>query len=144
MKKLIEMSQLVTDFVDANALKLLFKQESADPKAYKLLDGIIAGKYSNDEEASADIYNSTPEIKSYLMLKSRTKERMLNLLFTMNNSKRMKTDYQKALYLCSRNIIAARLLILRSMRNVAIDYLKIALTVSRKFQFTDMELLAAR
>lgn len=144
MKKMIEMSQLVTDFVDLDGLKHLFKQNAYDPKSFKLLEGIISGKYKEDKDASMDIYSNTPEIKSYLMLKSRTKERMLNLLFTMDNSKRMKSGYQKALYLCSRNIIAARLLILRGMRNVAIDYLKTALAVSKKFQFTDLELLAAR
>ncbi|MEO5571423.1 MAG: hypothetical protein ABIT08_05100 [Bacteroidia bacterium] len=138
------MSKLVTDFVDINTLKQLFKGDSNDPKSFKLLEGIITGRYKQDEDASMDIYNSTPEIKRYLMLKSRTKERMLNLLFTMDNSIRMKSGYQKALYLCSRNIVASRLLILRGMRTVAIDYLKTALTVSKKFQFTDLELLAAR
>ena len=48
MKKLIEMSQLVTDFVDVATLKHLFKQDSGDPKAYKLLEGIINKKYNND------------------------------------------------------------------------------------------------
>lgn len=144
MKKLLEMSQLVTDFVDEKRLKSLFHQESYDPKAYKLLEGIIVKKYADDKEAAYDIYKSSPSNKSYLMLKSRTRERMVNMLFTMDNSKRMKSNYEKALYQSSRNIIAARLLILRGMRNVAIDYLKSALTLSQKFQFTDNVLLSSR
>ncbi|MEP7168999.1 MAG: hypothetical protein ABI855_06465 [Bacteroidota bacterium] len=144
MKKLIEMSQLVTDFVDVKTLKLLFNQNSYDPKAYLLLEGIVTGKYKDDAAASNDLYKSSPDIKKYLMLKSRTKEYLLNLIFTMNKGKRMKSPMEKALYVCSRNIIAARLLILRGMRNVAIDYLKTALTLAGKFQFTDLEILAAR
>jgi len=144
MKKLIEMSQLVTDFIDIKTIKHLFNQDSHDPKSLKLLDGIISGKYHEDAEAALDLYNSSPANKSYLMLKSRTRERMLNLLFTMNSSKRMKSAYQKALFSSSRNIIAARLLMLRGMRNVAIDFLKVALNTSKKFEFTDFELLSAR
>ena len=78
------------------------------------------------------------------MLKSRTKEYMLNLVFTMNKGKRMKSPMEKALYFCSRNIITARLLILKGMRNVAVDYLKTALILAGKFQFTDLEILASR
>jgi hypothetical protein len=144
MKKLIEMSQLVTDFIDASTLKHLFKQDSNDPKAYRLLEGIINKKYNDDKEAAKDLYNSSPDNKSYLMLKSRTKERMLNLIFTMDNNRRMKSSYQKALFSTSRNLVAARLLILRGMRNVAVDFLKSAALTSEKFQFTDFELSAAR
>ncbi len=144
MKKLVEMSQLVTDYVDPKSLLNLFKQGSYDPKAYRLLEGIINKKYVNDEQAAFDLYKSSSTAKSYLMLKSRTKERMLNLLFTMDSNKRMKTSYQKALYSCSRNIIAARLLILKGMRNVAVDYLRSALNTSLKFQFTEFQLLSAR
>jgi hypothetical protein len=144
MKKLIEMSQLVTDFIDIKTIKYLFQQDAHDPKSLKLLEGIISGKYHEDAEAALDLYDSSPANKSYLMLKSRTRERMLNLLFTMNSSKRMKSAYQKALYSSSRNIIAARLLILRGMRNVAVDFLKVALNTSKKFEFTDFELLSAR
>ncbi len=144
MKKLIEMSQLVTDFIDAKDIKNLFQQGSFDPKSFRLLDGIINGKYRDDAEAARDLYNSSPANKNYLMLKSRTRERMLNLLFTMDSTKRMKSNYQKALYSSSRNIIAARLLILKNMRNVAIDYLQAAFNTSKKYEFTDFELLAAR
>jgi|SRR6185436_512430 len=144
MKKLIEMSQLVTDFIDDKALKILFSQDSYDPKAYTLLNGIVSGKYKNDNDASNELYNCSPDAKKYLMLKSRTKEYLLNLIFTMDRGKRMKSAFEKALYVCSRNIIAARLLILRGMRNVAIDYLKTALILAGKFQFTELEILAAR
>ena len=58
MKKLIEMSQLVTDFVDVKTLKLLFNQNSYDPKAYLLLEGIVTGKYKDDAAAANDLYKS--------------------------------------------------------------------------------------
>lgn len=144
MKKLIEMSELVTDFVDTKQLKHLFSGDSYDPKAFKLLDGILQKRYNTDEEASFDLYESSPENKGYQMLKSRTRERMVNLVFTLDNNKRMKVPYQKALFTCSRNIIVARLLSLKGLINVAVDYLRTALSIAQKYQFTDLEVLSAR
>ncbi|MFI5218093.1 MAG: hypothetical protein ACHQNT_01305 [Bacteroidia bacterium] len=144
MKKLLEMSQLVTDFMGEKSLIHIFKRDKSDPKAYKLLEGIITGKFKDDEEAANDLYSSTPENKSYQMLKSRTREQMLSLLFTMNIEKRMKHSYQKALYSSSRNLIAARLLILKNMKNVGVDYLRTAFYTAVKFDLTDIKLLSAR
>lgn len=144
MQKLIELSHLVTGVISEKNLRTLFKDNQTDPKAYVLLNGIITGRYKTDAQAAFDLYNQTASAKNYLMLKGRVKNKLLSLVFSMDLSKRIRSNYVKMNHACNKKLFAARQLIMLGYRNVVIEVVKDAFKTAQKYHFTEMQLASAR
>lgn len=144
MEKIVKISQLVKGLIDEQNFYNLFSDRLNDPKALKLFDGIMNGRYKSDSEAALDIYKSDASNKNYLMLKSRVRGRLLNLVFTIDISKRIKSAYGKAQYKCYRNLFSAQQLIKLGYRDIAVDIIKDSYPLILRFQFNDLRLLAMR
>src|SRR5678816_2716075 len=129
MKVFKEMVTLVTK-------QRLHKIDVIDEKApvtkdnlyLKLFKGISEGVFLTDEEAASALYQTSPNNKKYLMLKSRLKERLINTLFFLNHKKIQDSSYQKAVYQCNRNYFCAKILLTHGARTSAIALVKSTLT----------------
>src|SRR5262245_22169678 len=90
----------------------------------RLYKGISDGTFETDEQAAASLYQTGPDDKKYLMLKSRLKERLINTLFFLNHHKIQDSAYQKAVYQCNRNYFCAKILITHGARTSAVTMAK--------------------
>jgi len=144
MEKLKELAQLVTGIITPDNLRNLFRESTTDPKAYIFLDGILSSRFKSDEEAAEFLYKSNPADKKYQMLKSRTKTRLLQLVFSMDLSKRLKSNFAKALHSCHKNLFAIRQLILLGHRNLVAESLLENYSLAKRFHLTDLQLTATR
>jgi len=145
MKVFKEMAAIVTnqhlqkiDLIDES-------QSNGKENLYlQLFKGISEGRYSSDEEAAMDIYQTSAKDKKYQMLKSRLKDRLVNTLFFINHKKIQDSKYQQAVYQCNRNYFCAKLLITYGARTSAINLAKSTLALAQKFDLNEITLLCAR
>ncbi|PSR02424.1 MAG: hypothetical protein BRD50_07310 [Bacteroidetes bacterium SW_11_45_7] len=64
------------------------------PKKYmRLYKGIVEGNYKNDEEAAADLYQSSPMDKRYFNLKYYLLNKLLDYLIVSSDRDRYRTTY---------------------------------------------------
>jgi hypothetical protein len=140
MKDLTEISQLVTGFITADALKALFKKKGSDAKSMQLLDGLLQQRWQNDEQAARQLYQSSAEDKRYQMLKSRIRKRLFDLIFTIDISSKIKTSYYRQLIKCNRLLFAANQLYVIGKIDLACDFYKAAAQIAEKYQFTELNI----
>jgi hypothetical protein len=88
-----------------------------------------------DKAAGKNIYGSESTGK-YRMLKSRLKDRMLNLIFLSDNDVSFKNKYYKTVFRLNRNILAAKFLVLKDARDVAVPLLKASLSAAMQHGLT--------
>ncbi len=142
MKHLLEISDLVTGFITGDALKIILREKGADQKSMLFLEGLLQQRWENDESASQEIYSSKPDDKRYQMLKSRMRKRLLDLIFTLDVSSKIKTSYYRELIKCYRLLFAANQLFVLGKISLAFDLLKDAESVAGKYHFTSLRILA--
>lgn len=142
MKNLIEISEIVTAFITGDALKILFKDKGADQKSLLFLDGLLNNRWQTDEMASMELYNAQPADKRYQMLKSRMRKRLLDLIFTLDISSKIKTSYYRELIKCYRLLFAANQLFVLGKISPAFELFKTAAATAGKFHFTSLQLLS--
>jgi hypothetical protein len=85
MEELKELVKIVTNRGQKN-ISLLDLNEKKLSKEMELFFGIQKGLYANDEQAAAQMYDSTPDDAKYKMLKSRLRKKLLNHLFFLDFS----------------------------------------------------------
>ncbi len=137
MKNLSQITALVTKNSVQNRI---FSTNNQKTKLKKLLTGFAKGDFKSDREAAQMLYQTSPKSKSYLMLKSRLKEQLLDKFFLMDSESVMKNRYEKAFYHSMRNVFAAQIMILKDMRKSAIELLRSALIQTQHYNFTDLSL----
>lgn len=142
MKNLLEISDLVTAFITRDALKLLFREKGVDQKSIAFLDGLLQNRWQTDEMASMELYKSKPDDKRYQMLKSRMRQRLLDLIFSLDISSQIKSAYYRELVKCYRLLFAANQLFVLGKISVTYDLLKSAESIARKYQFTSLQIQA--
>ena len=141
MKNLSQISTLVT----SNSIQeLRLMDDNSNSKLQKLLNGLVNGKYKSDREAAQSLYRTSSKSKSYLKLKSRLKERLLDKFFIMDSEKTMKSRYDKVFYQCLRNVFAAQVMIIKDMRINAIELLRSAFQQTQHYHFTELSLMIVR
>lgn len=145
MKVFKEMASLVTNQRLQKIELIDEKQEINKDNLYlQLFKGIAEGKYTTDEDAASDLYQSSSKDKRYQMLKSRLKDRLVNTLFFINHRKIHDSKYQQAVYQCNKNYFCAKLLLTHGARTSAISMAKTTLIQAQKFDLNEIVLLCAR
>lgn len=140
MKNLQEISSLVT-----NNLKLPpFSGVDEGSKYLRLLAGIAENRWDDETEAREELYGKSLDSRSFDMLKSRAKEHLVNMIFQLDTEKSFKSSYDKALFKCSKNLLAGIILVNRWRFKTAIIHFNLALSIAKKYHFTDLEILSLR
>src|SRR5258705_1929980 len=142
MKNLPEILELnfQTFFVKKNARKFL-QRPSRMQELYK---GFGEGRFESEDAAAKAIYKGSGKSKRFLMLKSRTLDRVLDLFLQHDALRLMKTKYDSAYCKCLRNLLVAQLMIKADMRSSAISLLNKTLKDYKHYHFTDLSLMIYR
>src|SRR6185436_19704047 len=145
MKELSEILNLVTSEFKNNPGRLqALIGSQGDQKLARFFNHITNSEVTTDEEAMKLLYGNIPLTGKYRMLKARAKEKMIDMIFLGDNSRALKTPYNRSLYQAQRNILVAQLLILKGKRQPAISLLKSALKAALYYQHTALAVAACR
>jgi hypothetical protein len=104
------------------------------------LNGLVRGEFRSDHDAAQSLYHTSGKSKTYLKLKSRLKEHLMDKFFLMDSARVMKSKYDKANYQCMRNVFAAQVMIIKDMRKAAVELMRSTLHQTQHFHFTDLSL----
>lgn len=123
------------------SLELLGPTLPVSSKIMKLYHGISSGILGSDEEAIGLLYGDPEKAKnSYWKLKHDLKKRLLNTLFFIDQKQTRQSAYERAYYNCHREFTAARFLLRRGARQVAIELLHKVFRKARQIELTSIAL----
>jgi hypothetical protein len=136
MNDLHELIKFVTSEARINpaVLQKMFSQQK-EQKMSRLVTA-MQQEHITDEEALKKVYGNSGSSGRYRVLKTRLKDRLLNLVFMSDNSLSFKNAYPQAYFRLSRNILAGKFLILKDQRKQGIAMLKQALNTAVYLQLS--------
>ena len=142
METLRELVRFTTSVT--NKEPYFFDEQMADTKLYQLYDGVLSGKYNNDEEASQDLYGLPASNMAFQKLKERFRKRLTAHVLQYDYGRQFVNQYARSLYQAMVNLLAGQVLKMKGYDNSAVDLLKLALEISVRYQFTDIELISLK
>lgn len=111
IKNLIEISSLVTKARGSGSIHLSENELTGDSSKYiRLIDGLAKGTWKSDEEAELEIYGKVADGKTFEMLKSRAKEKLVNLIFQSDASRLFSGEGDKAYFNACKCFLTGTLL----------------------------------
>ena len=145
IKNLYEIASLVTKKQGVNQLFLADNEDFESGLKYKrLLEGIMQEQWKSDEEAKFYLYGSSSGAKTFEMLKSRAKDRLISMIFQADPSKNIKSNFDRAFFSASRTYLIGLMLFNKTKFSSGQEQFKLALKTAREFQFYDLEILILR
>jgi hypothetical protein len=142
METLKELARFTTSVT--NKESYFFDEQMLDTKLYQLYDGVLSGRYNNDEEASRELYGMPASNVAFQKLKERFRKRLTAQVLQYDYGRQFVNQYARSLYQAMVNLLAGQVLSMKGYDNASIDLLKLALEISVRYQFTDLELLTLR
>ncbi len=135
MQNLKELAQIV----NKNKLRKieLLQETESDSKIFRLYEGILDGRFHNDEEASEHFYGESRS-SAYRKLKSSLKERLYNHLFFIDVKQASYTDRQRAYYESFRYWAAAKIMLGKHARNAGIELTEKLFQQAQQYEFTEL------
>jgi hypothetical protein len=139
MKNLIEISKIVTkkkirkiEIFDDHYL------ENKSSKFNEFYEALTRGKFKNDRDAAAFLYESTPKDDRYRQLKSRFRKRLLNTLFFLDVNQPAASSYDRAYFSCNKDWTLVKILKDNDADYTASALARQILTTALKFKFADI------
>lgn len=122
-------------------IDILSNENALSTKTKQLYNGIKEGKINNDIEAAELLYNDSPDLPAYRMLKNRFKQRLINTVFFIDVQAYGKSAYDKTLNNAYKNWSAAKILMTKGMSTTAISLMETTLKSLLKYDIIDLTLL---
>jgi len=113
--------------------KIIKEQE----KRYQLYKGIRDGTYTDDNSAAFAIYHTDKSDIRYQQLKSRLRKQLFHALFLFDMKAAEQTEYQVAVYECTKGIAQARILVTNGAWKAATSLATELLAKALHFHLTD-------
>lgn len=85
-------------------------EEDELPLINQLYEGIVQGEFDDDKKAAQALFGKSPTFQRYKKLKSELKNRLINTLFFIDVGDTKYTDYERTLFTCRKELLAARTL----------------------------------
>lgn len=105
----------------------------------RLYDGIVKGKYADDEAAMLDLFPEDEEQRNkYRKLKYRLTRQLINTTFFIDTKQAGFTDRTKAFYNCYRDFSAAYILLTRGAYQSSFYLLKRVLEHAEHYEFIEL------
>lgn len=105
----------------------------------RLYDGIVKGKYADDEAAMQDLFPEDEEQRNkYRKLKYRLTRQLINTTFFIDTKQAGFTDRAKAFYNCYRDFSAAYILLTRGAYQSSFYLLKRVLEHAEHYEFIEL------
>ncbi|WP_245868679.1 hypothetical protein [Pontibacter ramchanderi] len=111
-------------------------------KEKKFLQGVESGRYTSDEQAARDLYNSNPNDVRYKMLKHRIKKKLFNELNYVIPEKVTSNFVRQKEIQCNSFIYQANIVRARYEFDLVINLANKALAVAQEFDFVDLKVSA--
>jgi len=145
IKNLYDIASLVTKKQGINPLFLADNEDFESGLKYKrLIEGIFQEQWKSDDEAKFELYGNGSGAKTFDMLKSRAKERLISMIFQSDSSKTYEGHIDRAFFSASKTYLIGMMLFRKSKFSSGQEQFKVALKAAREFQFYDLEILILR
>lgn len=140
MRELRELVNIVNRH-KIKTLEILGPNLPSTSKIMQLYEGISTGIFESDEEAMEFLYKDGGASKnSYWKLKHDLKKRLLNTVFFLDQKQDRQTNYERIFYNCYREFTAARFLLRRGSRHLAVELLHKVLKKAEQIELTPVVL----
>ena len=124
------------------------RTDTDDPSTVSLqerfLAGVLDGSIRSDEEAALKLYDTTPADQRYLTLRTRCIDRLLNAIRHIDFSYAQLSEYSSNYFKCLDLVRVSSLLALYGNATLADYSLSRALTIARKYHFTELEFVVRK
>ncbi len=110
----------------------------------KLYHAIREHDFKNFQDLEAATYGSNENSWKFKKLISRFQEKLINTLFFVDSNSPLFSERAKAYYVCARRTTLVRMLVERGARKIAVNIAEITLTVSLKYEFTDLSVFLSK
>jgi hypothetical protein len=112
-------------------------------KLFKLAE-IIKHPAVQEKDAIKLLYGNTDNTINYRKLKSRLRNRLIDVIFLSNSERLLKFPYDISLFTAQRNLLAAQILLMQDKRKAAVNLAKSALNLSLHHEHTQLIVIACR
>lgn len=140
MNKLRDLAEIANAI---NPIRVAGQIKSEDSKMMEFYNELLSGNY-DQKHALENIYGFSSQAKTFQKIKDRLRNKMTSQILCNNLSRHFKSDYSNARYNCISNIFAGNVLMMKGKRDTAIDLYQLALNISEKYYFTDLQLMCLR
>jgi len=140
----------LVDLVSKNKLKQLDLPNAngkhrPHSQIWELYEGLASGKFQEEEETAQYFFGDTEHQKAYFgRLKRKLQDRLTDLLFLIDINEPHYTSTQKAAYACYKDLTAAKILIGRGQRRLAVPLMEKVFKKARTFELTEITLETSR
>jgi hypothetical protein len=107
-------------------------------KVQEFYYGLVRNELSEDELAAEVLLNTDRTDSRYQKLKSKLKRTLLNTVYFVDTRRSNYTDRQRAYYTVYKDWAAAKILLGKNARLVAIQLSQRLLNIAEKYEFTDL------
>ena len=122
-------------------IEILSEESKLSEKSMALYNGIKQGNITNDDEASAFLYNDDRKNPIYRVLKHRLKQRLINTLFFIDIQQYGNSAYQKTLNRSYKNWAASKILLDKGPRKTAISIQETILKNVLKYDIEELAIM---
>lgn len=144
MKELSELIQIVTKSRTRKTTNFNERNEKVENNVeYKLYTRVRDGIYKTDFEAAKNIYSTTPDNKTYLMLKTRVKRKLYESLFYLNPKALRYSDSKTAYYRINKYLLSAKIMLMNGALESGFNFMKRIIVGAQKYNFTEVSLQCA-
>ncbi len=124
---------------------LLIEGNDSNSKIDKLFKLLVNKKKIDEDEIFSMIYEGDDNNwKSYLKLKERLRNKLINSIFLLNLTGVEKNKYDYNYIKCNKNLCAIRILINRRQRKLAIHLAEQTLTLAKRYEYLEIVVSLSR
>ena len=142
MKTLIELVQVIKD-INLKKTDLLTTDSTNKTKTNQFYNKVLKGDFKTDNDAAQFFFNDVSSHSSYKTLKKKLRDKLINTLFFYEH-KESSHDYGDAFFFCSKNLLAARILLSISLKDSGIDLYQKVLRKALEVELTEYIVFASR
>ncbi len=143
MQALKELAYIVTKN-KLRSVDLIAESAENKTKISEFYEGILAGKFSTDDDAARFFYESDKNYSGYQKLKSNLKSRLINTIFFIDPKDSSHSERQRAYYACYKEWAAAKILIGKGARLAGVNLCHKILKLAKKYEITELVLDISR
>lgn len=137
---MLELRELVGVILNSSVQKNGIKVGSDNNLLQELLDGIISGEFTTDQDASMRLYQTDPGYENYRKLKERLKARLYDKILQIDFNNNLHSEAQRVYYTCHKQISIVQILLAKSARHSTIRLAEKLLKKAERYHLTNLSL----
>lgn len=140
MKDLFEIAQIVTPHKLRSVELFNASEGKSDSMIQQLYDMLQEKSVEDDDAAAGELYGKDKSYSGYQKLRGSLKSRLINALFLIDLKRSGYKDRKNAYFEAYREWAAAKILLGKQARTAALSIMLKLAKISRKFEFTELQL----